>query len=118
MNLRRERRLAVVECLCGRLSATEFTEMPCACIVVFLSRRRETLHHRQKDVEVVTKNLELERAKHHHLLTEVVYFDVCEHPRPQCSRSWHSVVSMILKFIAVRSDRVTLGPKWGLCLVG
>lgn len=32
---------------------------------------RETLEHRQKDVEVVTRNLELERAKNHQLLTEV-----------------------------------------------
>lgn len=32
---------------------------------------RDTLQHRQKDVEVVTRNLELERAKNHHLLTEV-----------------------------------------------
>ena len=32
---------------------------------------RDTLQHRQKDVEVVTTNLELQRAKNHQLLTEV-----------------------------------------------
>lgn len=29
------------------------------------------MQHRQKDVEVVTTNLELQRAKNHQLLTEV-----------------------------------------------
>ncbi|CAM9197706.1 unnamed protein product [Hapterophycus canaliculatus] len=35
-----------------------------------LELQRDTLQHRQKDVEVVTTNLELQRAKNHQLLTE------------------------------------------------
>ncbi|CAN0243816.1 unnamed protein product, partial [Ectocarpus sp. 12 AP-2014] len=37
-----------------------------------LELQRDTLQHRQKDVEVVTANLEMQRAKNHQLLTERV----------------------------------------------
>lgn len=43
-------------------------------------RARDTLQHRQKDVEVVTTNLEMQRAKNHQLLTEV------EHVKPMLSK--------------------------------
>ncbi|CAM9236095.1 unnamed protein product, partial [Chrysoparadoxa australica] len=51
-----------------------------------LSLLKETIGHRQKDVEAVGKNLELERARHHQLTTEQLEVEVSRREQDQALR--------------------------------
>eukprot|EP00752_Nemacystus_decipiens_P012264 g10871.t1 len=71
-----------------------------------LELQRDTLQHRQKDVEVVTTNLELQRAKNHQLLTERVELSLQAKEADEKTRREGDTLSMEKKFLELMKRKL------------
>ncbi|CAN0155595.1 unnamed protein product, partial [Scytosiphon promiscuus] len=75
-------------------------------LVEKLELQRDTLQHRQKDVEVVTTNLELQRAKNHQLLTERVELTLAGKEADERARREGDTLSMEGKFFELMKRKL------------
>ncbi|CAM9663192.1 unnamed protein product [Pylaiella littoralis] len=75
-------------------------------LVEKLELQRDTLQHRQKDVEVVTTNLELQRAKNHQLLTERVELMLAGKEADEKARREGDTLSMERKFLELMKRKL------------
>ncbi|CAM9333131.1 unnamed protein product, partial [Ectocarpus fasciculatus] len=71
-----------------------------------LELQRDTLQHRQKDVEVVTTNLEMQRAKNHQLLTERVELTLQSKEADEKTRREGDTLSMERKFLELMKRKL------------
>eukprot|EP00903_Cladosiphon_okamuranus_P014759 g13676.t1 len=71
-----------------------------------LELQRDTLQHRQKDVEVVTTNLELQRAKNHQLLTERVELSLQGKEADEKTRREGDTLAMERKFLELMKRKL------------